>query len=211
MCVAMSHAQEGINKPIRYDDEPKVVYLQNFEEQPQWHAIRLSEDPNRPTTFYTWQSSPIDSITKISYYKRNDPNDTSSSLSGGTDIYDGSSQWEIAGIRDTLIYIYDGVMRTDAAWPEDSTLQWDTHAIMDHTDATQHGEGGNKEYGLDRLGEDGGTQYFRYTSATSKGTANRGGGSGGWNPSHNEMSTSQDHYVPEYRRNLFLKPNYRKE
>ena len=205
MCVAMSHAQEGINKPIRYDDEPKVVYLQNFEEQPQWHAIRLSEDPNRPTTFYTWQSSPIDSITKISYYKRNDPNDTSSSLSSEVDIYDGSSQWDIAGIRDTVIYLYDGIMRTDAAWPGDSILQWDSHAIMSHTNATQHGENDNKEYGLDRYWEDGGNQYFSYTSATSHGYGyGRDGGSGGWMPSHDEHSPTQDHYTPDYRRNLFL-------
>ena len=205
MCVAMSHAQEGINKPIRYDDEPKVVYLQNFEEQPQWHAIRLSEDPNRPTTFYTWQSSPIDSITKISYYKRNDPNDTSSSLFSEVDIYDGSSQWDIAGIRDTVIYLYDGIMRTDAAWPGDSILQWDSHAIMSHTNATQHGENDNKEYGLDRYWEDGGNQYFSYTSATSHGYGfGRDGGSGGWMPSHDELSPTQDHYTPDYRRNLFL-------
>ncbi len=200
MCVAMSHAQEGINKPIRYDDEPKVVYLQNFEGSKDWQTIRLNSDPKRPTTLYTWQAQPVDKIEQVTYYKRTATDNPSS----GTNIYNGDHQWEIAGVRDTLIDMYDGVMRTDAAWPEDSTLQWDSHAIMDHTDATQHGEGGNKEYGLDRYGENGGNQYFRYTSATSKGTANRGGGRGGWNPSHDEMSTSQDHYVPEYRRNLFL-------
>ena len=201
MCVAMSHAQEGINKPIRYDDEPKVVYLQNFEGPKDWQTIRLNPDPKRPTTLYTWQAEPVDKIEQVTYYKRT----TTDNPSGGTNIYNGEAQWEIAGVRDTLIDMYDGVMRTDAAWPDDSTLQWDSHAIMDHTDATQHGEGGNKEYGLDRYGEDGGSQYFRYTSATSKGTANRGGGKqSGWSTSHDETATDQDHYVPEYRRNLFL-------
>ena len=187
--------------PPRYSDDAKQIFIQDFEGSKEWQTIRLNPDPKRPTTLYTWQAEPVDKIEQVTYYKRTE----SGNPSGGTNIYNGEAQWEIAGVRDTLINMYDGVMRTDAAWPDDSTLQWDTHAIMDHSDATQHGEGGNKEYGLDRYGEDGGSQYFRYTSATSKGTANRGGGSGGWNPSHDENSTSQDHYVPEYRRNLFVR------
>lgn len=187
--------------PPRYSDDAKQIFIQDFEGSKDWQTIRLNPDPKRPTTLYTWQAQPVDKIEQVTYYKRT----TTDNPSGGTNIYNGEAQWEIAGVRDTLINMYDGVMRTDAAWPDDSTLQWDTHAIMDHTDATQHGEGGNKEYGLDRYGENGGNQYFRYTSATSKGTANRGGGSGGWAPSHDEASTTQDHYVPEYRRNLFVR------
>lgn len=187
--------------PPRYSDDAKQIFIQDFEGSKDWQTIRLNPDPKRPTTLYTWQAQPVDKIEQVTYYKRT----TTDNPSGGTNIYNGEAQWEIAGVRDTLIEMYDGVMRTDAAWPDDSTLQWDTHAIMDHTDATQHGEGGNKEYGLDRYGENGGNQYFRYTSATSKGTANRGGGSGGWAPSHDEASTTQDHYVPEYRRNLFVR------
>lgn len=192
---------EGPVTPPRYSDDAKQIFIQDFEGSKDWQTIRLNPDKKRPTTLYTWQAQPVDKIEQVTYYKRT----KSDNPSGGTNIYNGDAEWEIAGVRDTLIDMYDGVMRTDAAWPDDSTLQWDTHAIMDHTDATQHGEGGNKEYGLDRYGENGGNQYFRYTSATSRGTANRGGGSGGWNPSHDEKSTSQDHYVPEYRRNLFVR------
>ena len=192
---------EGPVTPPRYSDDAKQIFIQDFEGSKDWQTIRLNPDRKRPTTLYTWQAQPVDKIEQVTYYKRT----ATDNPSGGTNIYNGEAQWEIAGVRDTLINMYDGVMRTDAAWPDDSTLQWDTHAIMDHTDATQHGEGGNKEYGLDRYGENGGNQYFRYTSATSRGTANRGGGSGGWNPSHDEKSTSQDHYVPEYRRNLFVR------
>ena len=193
---------EGPVTPPRYTDDAKQIFIQDFEGSKDWQTIRLNPDPKRPTTLYTWQAQPVDKIEQVTYYKRTE----SGNPSGGTNIYNGEAQWEIAGVRDTLIDMYDGVMRTDAAWPDDSTLQWDTHAIMDHTDATQHGEGGNKEYGLDRYGEDGGTQYFRYTSATSKGTANRGGGKqSGWSTTHDETATDQDHYVPEYRRNLFVR------
>ena len=192
---------EGPVTPPRYTDDAKQIFIQDFEGSKDWKTIRLNPDPKRPTTLYTWQAQPVDKIEQVTYYKRTE----SGNPSGGTNIYNGEAQWEIAGVRDTLIDMYDGVMRTDAAWPDDSTLQWDTHAIMDHTDATQHGEGGNKEYGLDRYGEDGGSQYFRYTSATSKGTSGRSGGSGGWNSSHDEASTTQDHYTPDYRRNLFVR------
>ena len=193
---------EGPVTPPRYTDDAKQIFIQDFEGSKDWQTIRLNPDPKRPTTLYTWQAQPVDQIKQVTYYKRTE----SGNPSGGTNIYNGEAQWEIAGVRDTLIDMYDGVMRTDAAWPDDSTLQWDTHAIMDHTDATQHGEGGNKEYGLDRYGEDGGSQYFRYTSATSKGTANRGGGKqSGWSTTHDEKATDQDHYVPEYRRNLFVR------
>lgn len=188
--------------PPRYSDDAKQIFIQDFEGSKDWQTIRLNPDPKRPTTLYTWQAQPVDKIEQVTYYKRT----KSDNPSGGTNIYNGDAEWEIAGVRDTLIDMYDGVMRTDAAWPDDSTLQWDSHAIMDHTDATQHGEGGNKEYGLDRYGEDGGSQYFRYTSATSKGTANRGGGKqSGWSTTHDETATDQDHYVPEYRRNLFVR------
>lgn len=194
-------AQDEPTEPTRYSDDAKQIFIQDFEGSKDWQTIRLNPDPKRPTTLYTWQAEPVDQIKQVTYYKRTE----SGNPSGGTNIYGGDAQWEIAGVRDTLIDMYDGVMRTDAAWPDDSTLQWDTHAIMDHTDATQHGEGGNKEYGLDRYGEDGGSQYFRYTSATSKGTSGRSGGSGGWNSSHDEASTTQDHYTPDYRRNLFVR------
>lgn len=189
---------DGPVTPPRYSDDAKQIFIQDFEGSKDWQTIRLNPNPKRPTTLYTWQAQPVDSIEQVTYYKRTE----SGNPSGGTNIYNGEAQWEIAGVRDSLIYMYDGVMRTDAPWPDDSTLQWDSHAIMDHTDATQHGEGGNKEYGLDRYGEDGGNQYFRYTSATSKGTSGRSGGSNG---SHDEKSTSQDHYTPDYRRNLFVR------
>jgi hypothetical protein len=201
-------AQEpGVDEPIRYADDAKQIFIQDFECSVNWKAIKLSDDPKRPTTYYTWQSEPTDSITQITYYKRNYQGGETDNPSSGTNIYDDSKQWQIAGVRDTVMYMYDGVMRTDALWPEDSTLQWDSHSILQHDDNSQHGTAiGGKEYGLDRYGEDGGTQYFRYVSATSKGTAMRGGGSGSsWAPSHDETSTTQDHYVPEYRRNLFVR------
>ena len=195
---ASAYAQYGPNgetEPIRYQDEARQVYVQTFDNSaPKWTAIRLDPDDNRPTTLYTWESAPVDSITKVAYYKRQyskDVDTLSSDYGNGTATISKTRDWEIAGIRDTLIYLYNGVMRTDAAWPEDSIFDYDTHQIVTHTGESQSGTGlGGKDFGLDRYGEDGGTSYFRYTSANGTGVGNYSNG-----------------VVPSYRRNLFVRLN----
>ncbi len=181
-------AQDG---PTRYSDDAKVIFTQDFEDAPQvFNEIRLNPSPKRPTTLYTWNEKPVDSIMKVAYYVKSD-SVASFKISKPSEMQ--GEQFEIAGLRDSVIMMYDGVMRTDAAWPDDSALQWDAHFILEHDGESQHGDNiGGAQYGLDRYGEDGGDQYFRYKSATSDKLANRAGSNG-------------DHYVPEYRRNLFVR------
>lgn len=181
-------AQDG---PTRYSDDAKVIFTQDFEDAPQvFNEIRLNPSPKRPTTLYTWNVKPVDSIMQVAYYVKSD-SVANFKISKPSEMQ--GEQFEIAGLRDSVIMMYDGVMRTDAAWPDDSALQWDAHFILEHDGVSQHGDNiGGAQYGLDRYGEDGGDQYFRYKSATSDKLANRAGSNG-------------DHYVPEYRRNLFVR------
>lgn len=181
-------AQDG---PTRYSDDAKVIFTQDFEDAPQvFNEMRLNPDPKRPTTLYTWNEKPVDSIMQVAYYVKSD-SVGSFKINKPSDMQ--GEQFVIAGTRDSVIMMYDGVMRTDAGWPDDSALQWDAHFILEHDGESQHGDNiGGAQYGLDRYGEDGGTQYFRYKSATSAGVANR-------------TSSEGDNYVPEYRRNLFVR------
>ena len=204
----------GVDEPIRYKDDAKQIFMQDFEKasknftekqlNPDKKAYDLSpENKNkRPTTLYTWDAEPVDKIEKVTYYKRQSSDDkrtdtvidlSSSSIGSGTNIYDGSSQWKVAGVRDTLMELFDGVVKTDAKWPEDSILGYDKFFILDHTNASQHGTDiGGKEFGMDRFGEDGGKQYFSYESANGAGLINN-------------AYSSDNKSVAEYRRNLFVR------
>ena len=191
-------AQEGLGphgetEPVRYKDDAKAIFMQDFESASKvFNTMQLNMDPNRPTTLYTWLTQPVDSITEIKYYKRINTDSPS-----GKNIYDGSDEWKIAGVRtDSIIYMYDGIMRTDAIQPDDSLMQWDEHAIMDHSATTQAGSGiGGADYGLDRFGEDGGNQYFKYVSKAGKGI----------NGKKVANYSDDNKAVPEYRRNLFIR------
>ena len=169
----------GQTTPPRYADDSKVIFIQNFESASTTFKTKvLNTDPKRPTTLYTWNDQPVDQITQITYYKR----EGHSNPSGGADIYSGAKEYQVAGIRDTLMELYDGVMRTDAVWPDDSILNYDSHSIEAHTNETQAG--------LDVFGEKGGNKYFSYGSANGSGVANY---------------NSDNKAVPEYRRNLFVR------
>ena len=179
--------------PTSYPDDARVIFSQNFEGSANWSEIKLNEDPNRPTTLFTWQAEPVDSIKQVAYYKRNYDGTASGNPGSKTDIYDGSKQWEIAGIRDTTMLLYNGVLRTDAVQPDDSILSaQDQHFIKKYSDTpdVQSGGAAGAEYGLDRFGESGQAQYFVYRSGSSSGVANSSNG-----------------VVPEYRRNLFVRLN----
>lgn len=192
LCTIPAFGQPGVNEPKRYSDDAKMIFMQNFETaDPAYfnpsNGIRLNPDENRPTTLYTWSATPVDKIEQVTYYKR----EGSSNPSGGTNIYNGEKEWEVAGIRDTLMNLYDGILKTDAVQPDDSLLAYDVFSIERHTSATQQGT-----KGLDRFGENGGRQYFQYKSASSRGINGK-----------NVANSSSDNggYVPEYRRNLFVR------
>jgi hypothetical protein len=174
----------GQTTPPRYADDSKVIFIQNFESASTTFKTKvLNTDPKRPTTLYTWNDQPVDQITQITYYKR----EGHSNPSGGADIYSGAKEYEVAGIRDTLMELYDGVMRTDAVWPEDSILNYDTHSIEMHTNETQAG--------LDKFGEKGGNKYFSYSSKEGNGIQNVG----------SSDYSADNKAVAAYRRNLFVR------
>ena len=192
LCTIPAFGQPGVDSPKRYSDDAKVIFMQNFETaDPTYfnpsNGIRLNPDDNRPTTLYTWSATPVDKIEQVTYYKR----EGSSNPSGGTNIYNGAKEWQVAGIRDTLMNLYDGILKTDAVQPDDSLLAYDVFSIEKHTSSTQQGT-----KGLDRFGENGQKQYFQYKSASSRGINGK-----------NVANSSSDNggYVPEYRRNLFIR------
>ncbi|MBO6077912.1 MAG: hypothetical protein J6P66_04050 [Bacteroidaceae bacterium] len=196
LCSVSSYAQE----PVRYQDDAKVIFFQDFEGNDEWQQIELNPDPNRPTTLYTWEDEPIDQIEEVAYFKKQDSKDKDTLAIEGTqlsgiNILDGSRDWEIAGYRDTVIDIWNGVVRTDAKMPDDSVLAYDSHRIVKHDAASLNGTGiGGKDYGLSRYGEQEAAKktYFSYVSASGNGVAN-------W--------SSDNKAVPEYRRNLFIRLN----
>ena len=180
------------SQPPRYSDDSKVIFKQDFEKANpaifnMENGIQLNMDPNRPTTLYTWDATPVDKIEQVTYYKL----EGHSNPGGNTNIYtDKTGNYEIAGIRDTLMNLYDGVLKTDAVQPDDSLLAADKFSIAQHTAETQQGT-----KGLDAYGENGGNQYFSYSSASGKGL--NGKTVANW--------SSDNKAVPEYRRNLFIR------
>lgn len=196
LCSVSAYAQE----PVRYQDDAKVIFFQDFEGNDEWQEIELNPDPNRPTTLYTWEDEPIDQIEEVAYFKKQDSKDKDTlanegSTINGINILDGSRDWEIAGYRDTIIDIWNGVVRTDAKMPDDSVLAYDAHRIVKHDAASLNGTGiGGKDYGLSRYGEQDAAKetYFSYVSASGNGVAN-------W--------SNDNKAVPEYRRNLFIRLN----
>ena len=192
LCSVSAYAQE----PVRYQDDAKQIFFQGFEGNDEWQEIELNPDPKRPTTLYTWEDEPVDQIESITYYKRQDSKDKDtlaaegSSISNGN-IFDKSRDWEIAGVRDTVMDLWNGVMKTDAKWPEDSILADDAFNIVKHDAASLNGTGiGGKDYGLSRYGEqdNAGATYFSYVSAHGNGIGNY-----------------SSNAVPAYRRNLFVR------
>ncbi|MBR4810883.1 MAG: hypothetical protein IK039_03880 [Bacteroidaceae bacterium] len=192
LCSVSAYAQE----PVRYQDDAKQIFFQGFEGNDEWQEIELNPDPKRPTTLYTWEDEPVDQIESITYYKRQDSKDKDtlaaegSSISNGN-IFDKSRDWEIAGVRDTVMDLWNGVMKTDAKWPEDSILADDAFNIVKHDAASLNGTGiGGKDYGLSRYGEqdNAGETYFSYVSAHGSGIGNY-----------------SSNAVPAYRRNLFVR------
>ena len=184
LCSVSAFAQPGVTEPQRYADDARVIFEQKFEGNAKWSSTVLNPANKKHTQLFTWQSEPIDTITTITYYKRTERAENGLS---NANIYDGSKNFQIAGVRDSVIYLYNGIVRTDASAKDDSIFSNDTHSIETHNNATQNGVGTNGG-GLDRYGEDGGNKYFRYVSASSDG----GNGTSGTKSA-------------EYRRSLFIR------
>ena len=122
-----------------------------------------------------WLSTPVDEITQIEYYNR----EGSGSFSG-SNIYDGSWNWEIYGVRDTAITIYNAVVPTTFESDFD-LLSRDSYSIV-------YDQSQERADAFAQFGQDGGEKVFRYISDDASGSTSYSNGA-----------------VPSYCRNLYVR------
>ena len=73
-------------KPAATPDDPEVVFTQDFESD--------QEGLSAQEAWQQWQDEERGRITEITYYSRSGTGQVSK-----VDIYDGSDDWKIAGVR----------------------------------------------------------------------------------------------------------------
>ena len=85
-------------KPAATPDDPEVVFTQDFESD--------QEGLSAQEAWQQWQDEERGRITEITYYSRSGTGQVSK-----VDIYDGSDDWKIAGVRtDSIIILQNGVV-----------------------------------------------------------------------------------------------------
>lgn len=135
--------------PVFGPEDPKVIFMQDFEPS--------SEGMTAEQAWEEWQQLEIDQIDELTYYKRQ-----GSGTLSGTNIYNGSTDWEIAYVRT------DSVMKlTNGIW---GNVGEDKFSIQ--TD----GFNTERASAFKAYAEDGGDYFFRYTSANGSGAANYSNG-----------------------------------
>ncbi|MBO7050135.1 MAG: dockerin type I repeat-containing protein [Bacteroidaceae bacterium] len=122
-----------------------------------------------------WLSTPVDEITQIEYYNR----EGSGSFSG-SNIYDGSWNWEIYGVRDTAITIYNAVVPT--------TFESDFDLLLRDSYSIVYDQSQERADAFAQFGQDGGEKVFRYISDDASGSTSYSNGA-----------------VPSYCRNLYVR------
>ena len=146
--------------PVRTDQDAREIFFQDFEGE--WDI---------------WSNTPVDSITKVKYYKHIGTDQS------GINIYSGSADWEIYGERDTVMMLKNGVMTSDdAADISKNAFDEDVYTIIADDDA-------DRQKAFAAFGTDGGKSYFRYISGKYLGS---------------EQQYSNG-VLPNYRRNLFVR------
>ena len=149
--------------------DAKVVFTQTFEGN--WE---------------TWSTTPVDSITKVEYYKNK-----GTSNSASLKPWENPNDWQRGIFRDSLIYLKNGVVICDNT--KDQWNEKDNTAGTIVNDSGQ--EKADRANAMKAFGEadGGGNSYFKFTtdSAPKKyGT--------------NDYSTDTEH-AARYRRNLFVR------
>ena len=146
--------------PVRTDQDAREIFFQDFEGE--WD---------------TWSNTPVDSITKVKYYKHIGTDQS------GINIYSGSADWEIYGERDTVMMLKNGVMTSDDAGDiSKNAFDEDVYTIIADDDA-------DRQKAFAAFGTDGGKSYFRYISGKYLGSD----------------SQYSNGVLPNYRRNLFVR------
>lgn len=123
----------AIAQPVYTPQDAKVVFMQSFEAD--WDE---------------WTSTTVETIEQVAYYNR-----LGNSSGNNMDIYNGSSDWDIFGYRDTILDVKNGVLVTDG---DPRTIPFDSYTIVMDQSAERAQE-------FAQFGEDGGSHYFQYFSA----------------------------------------------
>ena len=168
----MAQQQEVVETtPTRTKDDAKVMFEQRFE---------ASDGKDGDAAWQEWSTTPVDSMKTITYIGHVG---SESSLK----IYtDDSSKYKMRFVKDSLIYMKNGVMATDDA--KDIAA-----GSFDYDDATlvfDDGKDAERNEAFEEYGENGGKYYFQYWSDNAKTAQNYDNDNG---------------RVPNYRRNLFVR------
>ena len=184
-------AQPDLNDPRN----ARVIFNQTFE---------VKEGLTEEQAYAEWSQTPIDTIHEIEYYSKIG----TSSVSSGTDIYDGSADWEIFAVRTdstssdwTETNPGDGIVMFNGADPTSSASEiangiydndrW--RIVGDPNGLDQARIDAFKQYGVD-----GGNYYFQWeTGDISKARA-----AGNISSSHYSSGTRS---TKNYRRTLYVR------
>ena len=142
----------------RHAEDARLIFHQDFE----------VEDGLTPEQAYTeWATTPIDTIHEIEYYSKIG----TSSVSRETDIYNGSSDWDIFIVRtDSTSSEYtdvnpgDGIIMFNGADPTSSSDEISA-GVYDKDEwkiVGDNGEDAERIAAFKKYGEDGGKYYFQW-------------------------------------------------
>lgn len=161
-------------KPAATPDDPEVVFTQDFESD--------QEGLSAQEAWQQWQDEERGRITEITYYSRSGTGQVSSA-----DIYDGSDDWKVAGVRtDSIIILQNGVVPSNNEKDKaNGIFNNDRYGLV------ADGANVDRSQAFAKYGEDGGEYFFRYTSASAKGADGYGAYSDG--------------VTERYRRDLFVR------
>ncbi|MBO7049740.1 MAG: hypothetical protein J6W42_03895 [Bacteroidaceae bacterium] len=184
----------ALSQPTRTPYDAKIIFHQNFE---------ATEGLTDEESYIEWSRTPIDTIRELEYYSRIG----TSSLSSGTDIYDGSTDWEIFAVRTDSassewtdvkpgdgIVMFNGVETTSSASEKaNKVYQFDEYKIKN-----DKGIDANRIAAFEAYGEDGGKSFFQYTT----GDISKARTAGEISSSHYSSDTRS---TKKYRRDLYVR------
>ena len=164
--ILLAAPMSAQNGPVRTDQDSKVIFSQDFEGD-----------------YDAWSSEVVDQINGVDYYRK-----TGNTNVNNTDVRtnaDWNSVWTEGFLhRDTLIYLYNGVM------PTDNLDDIAKNAFGEDVYYTTVDESIERSQAFDEYGIDGGRYVFRYIAGNASQAANY---------------ATDNKRVPEYRRNLFVR------
>lgn len=184
-------AQPDLNDP----KNARVIFHQDFE---------VKDGTTEDQAYAEWSQTPIDTIHEIEYYSKIG----TSSVSSGTDIYDGSADWEIFAVRTdstssewTETNPGDGIIMFNGADPTSSATEIandvyknDSWKIVGDPDGLDQ----DRLEAFKQYGEDPGDYYFQWET----GDISAARAAGNISSSHYSTDTRS---TKKYRRTLYVR------